>query len=330
MTEDRRLSAVASDHSIAELLGSLLLAPRQAHAALTLWPLLRTGAGGPAAPECATLAEALEAGSATLDEASAEGFVPHACIENRGKRPVLILFGEELIGAMQNRVANASFLVASGARVVLDVSCVEHGRWSRRSGARFRAGEQVVSHDLRRKMQRKVARAVAMGGRFEADQTEVWDEVASRITGAQALSASGAYQDYTAARERDVAPFLESFCTVEHQVGFVAAIRDTVVGLEAVATPALLRKLFGRLLRGYAVDALDPSIASRPRGAARRSLHAFRKPEPFLHALARARCVRRPSLGMGNDLRLEGKGVSGCALEAGGIVHLTAFADAAY
>ena len=251
----------ANDHAVADLLASVHLAPRQAHKALTIWPLLRRP-GAPPAPDCISLSEALESGACVLDEVSEHGAVPHARLDNHGEKAVLVIFGEELLGAKQNRIANASFLVAPATSVVLDVSCVEHGRWSRPANARFRAGEQIVSHKIRQKMQAKVAFSVASSGRFDADQHEVWEQVAKRVEGAQAESRSGAYQDYTRKRTTDLAQVLDSFHTVEDQVGFVAAIGDEVVGLEAVASPALLRSLFPKLLRGYAIDAIDAALAA--------------------------------------------------------------------
>ena len=318
----------ANDHAVADLLASVHLAPRQAHKALTIWPLLRRP-GAPPAPDCISLSEALESGACVLDEVSEHGAVPHARLDNHGEKAVLVIFGEELLGAKQNRIANASFLVAPATSVVLDVSCVEHGRWSRPANARFRAGEQIVSHKIRQKMHAKVAFSVASSGRFDADQHEVWEQVAKRVEGAQAESRSGAYQDYTRKRTSDLARVLDSFHTVEDQVGFVAAIGDEVVGLEAVASPALLRSLFPKLLRGYAIDAIDAALAADPSPPLRpgeRRLR-FAAPEPFLHALSRARCRKARSLGAGEDLRLEGPGVSACALDAGGIAHLTAFAE---
>lgn len=53
----------------------------------------------------------MEAGSLRVDEIDKGGSVSHVRVVNQGKRPVLFLFGEEIRGAKQNRVANATFLV---------------------------------------------------------------------------------------------------------------------------------------------------------------------------------------------------------------------------
>lgn len=340
--------------SIGELFDSLHLAPRQAHKALTLWPVLREAP--PLRSEAhrpVLLAEALASGTARLDEEGEEGSVPFARLENRGAAPVLVLFGEEIVGAKQNRVANASFLVAPGASVVLDVTCVEQGRWSRAPGATFRASARTVSHDLRRRMQHDVARSVRAGLGFEADQSHVWEDVACRLDASGTRSRTGAWQDYADARASEIREVLESFHVVEGQMGFVAAIGDEITGVELLCDPALFRLAFSRLASGTVIDAIDHSAlelgrareAQRARrravdpwldeplpeasGASETPRPRYDAPEPLLAALARARSERRPSRGLGDDLRLEGRSVMACALDWHGIVHLSGFVEPA-
>ena len=74
-----------------------------------------------------------------------------------------------------------------------------------------------------------------------------------------------------------------------------------------------------KLVRGYALDALDLQAAGRPDG------------EPnvasFLDAVAAARWVEFPAVGLGRDLRLESEVLSGGALvHDQRVVHLMAFA----
>lgn len=310
---------------VSDFLAHLALAPRQAHKALTLWPLVRRpGAPGSRAPAYVPLAEALAAGDLVVDEVSEHGSVPHARVTNRGARAVLVLFGEEIQGAKQNRIANASFLVPAGSELVIDVSCVEQGRWDRRAGARFAAGLGVLSHDLRRKMAQKVRAARAAGGGFHADQMQVWDEIDERVAYAAARAPTRAYADYYATRSAEVDEICRAFRPLPRQVGFVATLGGRVVGLEAVGREEVFAQVFVRLLRGYAIDAADQAFLSA-REASRRPGPRLEAPEDFVSALATAPAAAGPSLGLGQDVRLEGEGISGCALVEGDVVHLTAF-----
>lgn len=313
----------AATDSIASFLGSVSLAPRQAHKSLTLWPMLR-GEAPSRAPAYITLSEAFAAGRFAIDELRDGASVPHVLAANRGSVAVLVLFGEEIRGAKQNRIANASFLVPPQQEIVLDVSCVEHGRWLRRHGAAFASTGAVMSSDLRRKMQSRVSFARKAGHGFRADQEEVWQEIGERIRYARADAPSEAYSDYLATRQRELEELSSAFRLLPGQVGFVACIGDEVAGLEAIGRPEVFAQAFPGLLRGYLIDSIDRALLRARRPAEAPASH-FDAPEPFLSALAHARAELSPSLGLGSDLRLEDGRVSACALIAGEVVHLTAF-----
>ncbi len=313
--------------SVAALLAHVALAPRQAHKALTVWPLLRRpDAPTPTGPAYVPLADALRSGDLNVDEVSEGGSVPHARVGNRGGSAVLVLFGEELRGAMQNRIANASFLVPGHSEIVIDVSCVEEGRWGRRRGARFEDAERVISHALRRKMHHKIRamKAAGMAG-FSSDQLEVWGDVRQRLSDAGVDSQTLAYEDYARSRGTDVREISRAFRAVPHQVGFVAAIGDEIVGAEVIGRPEVFARAFERLLHGYAIDAVDVAFLRTAPEAQSSAPRGFDAPEEFLQALGDAEATSGPSLGEGEDVRLDGQGVAGCALVAGDVVHLTAF-----
>ena len=57
------------------------------------------------------------------------GSVPELKVFNGLSQPVLLLDGEELIGAKQNRVLNLTIMVPADTEMMIPVSCVEAGRW---------------------------------------------------------------------------------------------------------------------------------------------------------------------------------------------------------
>jgi len=84
----------------------------------------------PEGPEYLTLAPALAQGQLTITEASESGSVPELRVVNKGDLPILLIDGEELVGAKQNRVLNTSILLEPDAETVIPVSCTEQGRWA--------------------------------------------------------------------------------------------------------------------------------------------------------------------------------------------------------
>src|SRR5438270_9227918 len=126
-------------HEIAESLTALKLGEPQTYVDLTLFPLI----GDPeAAPGYVLLDEALERHLVHVTEVSAGGRVPELAFENSSDETVLLVDGDELVGAKQNRVVNLSILVAAGKTLVIPVSCVEQGPWVYRSGG-FPAGPRA-------------------------------------------------------------------------------------------------------------------------------------------------------------------------------------------
>jgi hypothetical protein len=268
------------------------------------------------------MGDAMDAGTVTVDEVSEGGAVPHVRVRNDAAKAVLFLFGEEILGAKQNRVANASFLVPAGKEVVLDVSCVEAGRWSRRRGQHFGSSERVISHALRRRMARNVRESRALGQRFDADQQSVWQQVDERLDASGVSSPTGSYSDYAESRRFDLDEISEAFSCLDGQVGFVACIGGQVVGLEAIGCPEVFRASFQKLLHSCAVDAVDATFIEHAHGLDRPGVDS---PEDFVRAVAETPFRRGPSLGAGEDLRLAGPRSEGCALVVdGALVHLQA------
>ena len=76
----------------------------QRHESLTVYPLLSPDGGGLG---CVLLPDAIRAGTLRITEVG-QGSVPELVAINTGITDVLILDGEQLIGAKQNRMASRS------------------------------------------------------------------------------------------------------------------------------------------------------------------------------------------------------------------------------
>ena len=103
-------------------LAALKLGESQTYSNLTLFPLI---GDGDSAPGYILLDEALDRHLVRVTEVSTGGSVPELALKNESEESVLLVDGDELIGAKQNRVLNLSILVAGGKRLTIPVSCVD-------------------------------------------------------------------------------------------------------------------------------------------------------------------------------------------------------------
>ena len=135
------------------------LGGNQSHLKMTLFPLLASDAGE---PDYMILEEALGQGAVEIKEVNHGGSVPDLKLINKSDCKLLVVDGEDLVGAKQNRIVNASFLIAGQTEITIPVSCVEQGRWSYRS-QKFASGEKVMPPSMRREHQKVVAMSLNEG-----------------------------------------------------------------------------------------------------------------------------------------------------------------------
>ena len=93
------MPTVAAVEILAKTLGSILAGKPKTHGALTVIPIL---APMQAEPEWLTLAEAGD--RVRITEVGEEGSVPDLKLTNLEDLPLLLLDGEQLVGAKQNRI----------------------------------------------------------------------------------------------------------------------------------------------------------------------------------------------------------------------------------
>ncbi len=320
--------------------GALRLGEPQEHGSLTVVPLAFWRDRG---PRYHTLSAALRAGTFHVTEVSAGGSVPELQVINQGATSVLILDGEELVGAKQNRVLNAAVLVREKSSMVVPVSCVEAGRWHS-STYEFADEEFVVHAKVRRTVHESVSLSLSSAGAHRSDQHAVWGEVAELQQYAEFASPTGAHRDVYKQRVGDIAGYLDAFALQPGQHGLLVLRDGEVVGLDFVSRAACYAQLHAKLLRSYAFDAVTHEM-SRGRAAKQGSMVAKgRKGEEsegvrlrpdaalacataFLKTVAGLPGRSFKSPGRGWDVRYAGGGVSGSTLMVGGVaVHAAFFA----
>jgi hypothetical protein len=288
------------------------------HGPLYLFPLRSAGTGKE--DVFLLLEDGLRNGTLRVEELDEKGSVPELRIFNEGCLPVLILEGDELVGAKQNRMVNSSVLVAAGSDLILPVSCVERGRWSYHSKV-FTSGTGGPHIALRRLTARSVHESLTRGQDHTSDQGAVWREVDRKARLHEAASPTQALQDSRSTLSDRLQPFEELVDEIpERTCGVVVALGARPELLEVLSGPRSFASAARKLLSGYAFEAL----ASEENGDSPDTSLV----EQFISTAATAVHEEHRPVGSGRDLRFEAKGVSGYALIGeSGVLHAAAFAD---
>ena len=305
------------ENPIREYLGQIKVGRKQSYKNLSLFPLLseyRTSL------EYVTLDEDFSENLVEVEEMGREGSVPEIKVVNKSSRRVLILDGEELVGAKQNRIVNTTIILEAHSTTVIPVSCVEQGRWSYKS-ARFYTEERLMSAELRAMKARQVHVSARRSGAFRSDQGALWEGIREKASRMRAASPSMAMSGIYEKEMPTLREYVSRFSPVDMQIGAVLMINGRIAGLDSFAKPETFAGLFKKLVESYALDALDPLEP--------RKEHKDRPGDvtSFLKESLSATVESRPSVALGTDCRMSTENLTGFALVLDGqVLHLSLFA----
>ena len=303
--------------SIQSFLNATKLARKQSFKNLTLFPLL---APDGTKPDYLTLEQALDRGLVRITEMDQAGSVPELRLLNKGDKKVLIVEGEELMGAKQNRIVNASFLIAGKTEVIIPVSCVEQGRWHHDSDA-FSSGDKMMHASLRRNHQMEVKFSLKRGRGYQSNQGKIWEDISGKLDRMKVSAPTAAMADAYDSYEGKLGDHLQAFGLIEWQTGAIFAINGQILGLECFGCSDTFSRFFNKLVKSYALDALDNVAGPRkdesvPPEKARR----------FIQSIVKSKKESHPSIGLGQTVGFESRAVSGASLVEGDrVLHLSAF-----
>jgi len=302
--------------SVFDAVSAITFGPAQTFRNLTLIPVI---ADDPVHADYLTLDEALGAKALRIEETSDAGSVPELRVLNDGDLAVLLLDGEELVGAKQNRVLNLSILVPPGSSITIPVSCVEHGRWSRRS-ARFASSPRVHYSEGRAARTRQVTNSLLTSSSRRSDQGAVWSDIDMKMSRLGAQSETSAMAAMYDELQQPIEDFVGAYQPVPGQVGAMFLVNGQPRGMDIFDAPVTWSKLVPKLVRSYALDALD---RDREGAVPADSLTG----SAVIDAVLSSKTAVFAAVGEGSDVRLTGSALAGAALVARGrTIHLSVFA----
>ena len=280
----------------------------------------------PPALDYLTLERALKAEDGkhfSVEEVSPEGSVTELKVINRLKSPVLLVEGEILMGAKQNRTVHTTILVNKKSKITIPVGCVEAGRWSRQPMGAFGLSDLYSHANLRYMKLRHVSGSRAAAGEgarqdlreaYPVDQAGVWEEVAcfsdSGQTPSATCSAEEVYRKF-----RGKSTNWHEFSYPRDSSGIAVVIDGRLIGVECFDRPDTLEKMFPRLIQSYISEAMmrescrEEILEKKVESAEVASL---------LRDVAKAKVASAPGVGLGEDLRAQGEDWSAAVLTCQG------------
>ena len=211
-----------------------------------------------------TLDEAMKAESLEVTEVNESGSVPALLVTNKSDAPAFLMAGEQLIGAKQNRILNVSMMLPASTTLTVPVSCVEAGRWNRRSH-KFSSGGSMSHGMLKKMLSNQTHAGLSQRGQVRSPIREP--------SGTRWRASSRRW-----VRHRPRPPSIR--CTPTTGLGWTTSSRGCIppkVVMEWCSSwparsrapicfdqPGTLSKLWTKLVRAYALDALETREAEAP------------------------------------------------------------------
>jgi hypothetical protein len=260
--------------------------------------------------------EALARELVEVTEVSEGGSVPALFVNNKADLDVIIVDGELLVGAKQNRVVNTTIVIPARTSVEIPVTCVEQGRW-RYSSRNFSSGGSHSYSSLRSLKHQSVTASLRDTGRYTSDQGSIWGDIRAKMSRmaspSPTMSMSDVYES-SVSREEE-ALLADEVKPQPRQVGYFAYVRDGFAGGDVFGSSELCRAKLSKLLRGHYLDSLD-SYLEFPRLTVEQVFVQVKAATPEQFA----------SVGRGTELRFESAAVQGaCKLVDDTIPHLAVF-----
>jgi len=304
--------------ALKQRLGSVKLGDGQAYRNIIMFPILETTPSSTL--DYLTLSEALESRLLTVSELTAGGSVPELKVVNESEKVILLLDGEELAGAKQNRVLNTSVLVPGKQTIVIPVSCTEQGRWNYTSNV-FSDSGSVMSSSARARKNRSVSCSLKESGDYRSDQGEVWASVQELHDAAKVSSPTMAMRDVYEAKKDKIEDALNTFTMSDGQVGLFAVINGKISGMDIISSASAFKHLHPKLVKSYVIDAeIGKESKAKPQMS-----RIIENATHFIEDLPKCEEVKFKSVGLGEDFRYKTDNIVGSALVIESTVIHTAF-----
>jgi len=290
----------------------------------------------------------IDKGLVKVKEVSDAGSVPTLYVINDSPFSVLFVEGDQLVGAKQNRICNSSVLIAPHSFAEIPVSCVEQGRWAKKSSA-FASSSNAATPEMRKilKESKREARkafivqqqlaeqcdeAASMvpehAAVHHASQGAVWNKVETMQFMHVSPSQTSSMEDVFESKRNVIERALQTFKYPQDARGWIIAINGEIQTIEMFGKKRLCKSAWERVMRGCVLETMGKA-GQRHRGKKETMPKIDRvKEQQVLRALDRLSKLaweRVAAVSAGEEYRGDDGSLIGAQLRLDGkLVHLSA------
>ena len=307
---------IHNQNHLVNYINKISLSKAQTNGRISIIPMAFSSGGFP----FITMKDAMKNNDIKIIEISESGSVPELRVINSGSIPILLLDGEEVLGAKQNRIFNTSILIPDNSELVVPVTCTEQGRWGYVSKS-FQDSNEVLSYNIRASKMGKVSDSLKYKNDYRSDQGEVWDSI-SRMSGQKnVFSRTGAMKDVYESEKDNLESILNYFPLLKNQNGIMVWLDDIAIGFDLIGSHEAYAQYHQKLLRSYLIGFPDNKMNKK-------NSISIKNGKSFLKKISSCYEDKFKSPGYGWDCRYEGNGLVGSSLHVdGNIIHTSFFSN---
>ena len=204
-----------------------------------------------------TLKKGFEMGLVTIKECG-KSTVSQVTVVNNAVTPLLLVDGEEILGAKQNRIISGTVLIPAKTTQNIDVCCSEKGRWAFKEEKNiFSCADNIAPASIRGNMNYAKYEDTKNHQGFKSDiQQGVWKDISKLEKEMDFKSETSALSENYANNQEKLENYLEHFKRLDNQSGLIAILNDEIIGCEILVKPYIYKDYHENFLRSYIIEAL--------------------------------------------------------------------------
>ncbi|MCX7878400.1 MAG: hypothetical protein N2510_07155 [Ignavibacteria bacterium] len=197
--------------------------------------------------------EALNKKYVDIREISESGSVNDILFKNISPYFIFFSDGDLLTGAKQNRVLNTSVFLKPESEKIIPVSCIERGRWYRKSNS-FEYESDIIPFDLKKLKFGNVSERLRSSGKHYAYQSLVWDKVSEYSDKLRVESETEDLREILNRSNKKLDQDIRSFTTDSNSNGLVVFFNSEPVLVELYNRKDIYAEYFTKILKSVLWD----------------------------------------------------------------------------